>query len=344
MTFPFKNMVFEGGGVKGIAYVGVMKVLEEKNILGQIDRVGGTSAGAINAFLYAAGYNVAETNDVMRELDFNKFKDDSWGVIRDSKRLINEFGLYKGNYFKSWLKKLLERKGLSSNITFKKLHETTGKQLFVYATNLSTNFGEIYSPEHTPRMRIVDAVRRSMSIPLFFKAIRDDRDDVFVDGGVINNYPVKLFDRDKYLSNRSLVRIPTYYEAENQKLRDEGLNISQYMYNKETLGFRLDSGKEIAVFRDGAEPQRNDIENFLDYAWQLIGTVLSVQDSQHLHSDDWHRTVYVDTLGVGTTEFNLSDDKKNALVESGELAARRYFEWWEDEENDLAINHPNSTS
>ena len=336
-------MVFEGGGVKGIAYVGIMQVLEEKGILPQIQRVGGTSAGAINAFLFAINYDVADTQEVMQKLDFNKFKDDSWGVYKDSKRLMNEFGIYKGNYFTSWLKELLERKGFSANITFKSLHEKSGKELFVYATNLSTNFSEVYSPEHTPRMRVVDAIRRSMSIPLFFRAVRDDRDDIFVDGGLINNYPVKLFDREKYLENRGLLRVPAYYEQENQKLINEGVNSTPYMYNKETLGFRLDSKKEIGLFRDGDEPQTNKIENFMDYAWQVIGTILSVQDSQHLHSDDWQRTVYVDTLGVGTTEFDISNDKKSALIESGRLAAERYFEWWEDVETDLAINHPAST-
>jgi len=53
----FRNLVFEGGGVKGIAYVGAMEVLEEKGILGDVRRVGGTSAGAINAVLLAAGYS-----------------------------------------------------------------------------------------------------------------------------------------------------------------------------------------------------------------------------------------------------------------------------------------------
>ena len=129
MSYPFKNMVFEGGGVKGIAYVGIMQVLEEKGILPQIQRVGGTSAGAINAFLFAINYDVADTQEVMQKLDFNKFKDDSWGVYKDSKRLMNEFGIYKGNYFTSWLKELLERKGFSANITFKSLHEKSGKEL-----------------------------------------------------------------------------------------------------------------------------------------------------------------------------------------------------------------------
>lgn len=342
MTYPFKNLVFEGGGVKGIAYVGVMQVLNDKGILDQITRVGGTSAGSINALLFAAGYTISQTQKELNKLDFNDFKDDSWGVIRDTKRVFEEFGLFKGDYFKSWLGNLLKQKNLNQDISFKGLKESTGKDLFVYASNLSTHFGEIYSPEHTPRMRVVDAIRRSMSIPLFFRAIRDDRDDVFVDGGVINNYPVKLFDREKYLSNKTLKRIPEYYKNENDKLAAQSKKVSNYIYNKETLGFRLDASKEIAVFRDAQEPQHHKINNFMDYTWQLISTVLAVQDSQHLHNDDWQRTVYVNTIGVNTTDFDLSDKKKKELIASGKAAAVLYFKWWEDQAKDLAINHPSS--
>lgn len=62
MTYPFKNSVFEGGGVKGIAYVGAMEVLEEKGVLENIQRVGGTSAGAINALLLGLNYSLDETS------------------------------------------------------------------------------------------------------------------------------------------------------------------------------------------------------------------------------------------------------------------------------------------
>lgn len=81
----------------------------------------------------------------------------------------------------------------------------------------------------------------------------------------------------------------------------------------------------------------------LDYTMQLIKTVLAVQDSQHLHEDDWHRTVYIDTLGVGTTDFDLSDSLKKDLVASGKKSAEQYLRWWSDESQDLAINHPSST-
>ena len=344
MTYPFRNLIFEGGGVKGIAYVGAMRTLKKEGILENIVRVGGTSAGSINAVLFAAGFSNTATYNELKKLDFNDFKDDSWGKLRDMNRLREEYGWYKGNFFKEWIGGLLKRKTGSSNITFRALREHSGKELYVYASNISTNFGEVYSPEHTPRMRVVDAVRRSMSIPLFFRAVRDDREDVFVDGGVINNYPVKLFDRDKYLSDPGLTRIPPYYESENKKIAETLPNSSPYIYNKETLGFRLDSEKEIAVFRDGQEPQSNEIENFMDYTMELIKTVLAVQNSQHLHSDDWHRTVYIDSLGVGTTEFDLSDSRKNELVKSGRESAEKYLEWWSDTSKDLAINHPTSTA
>jgi NTE family protein len=92
MAYPFKNLIFEGGGVKGIAYVGAMEVLKAKGILKNIKRVGGTSAGAINALLFGLNFSNSETMQILSSLNFNNFLDDSWGYIRDSKRLINEFG------------------------------------------------------------------------------------------------------------------------------------------------------------------------------------------------------------------------------------------------------------
>ncbi len=81
MSYQFKNLVFEGGGVKGIAYVGAMQVLEEKGILPDIQRVGGTSAGAINATLVALGFTNTEQRSILKKLDFNDFMDGSWGFF-----------------------------------------------------------------------------------------------------------------------------------------------------------------------------------------------------------------------------------------------------------------------
>ncbi|MGA1796145.1 MAG: patatin-like phospholipase family protein [bacterium] len=331
MAYNFKNLVFEGGGVKGIAYVGAMEALLERGILQDIVRVGGTSAGAITAILVGLNYSVEEMRDILWRLDFNNFMDDSWGMVRDSKRLIKEFCWYQGNFFRNWIGRIIEAKTGNSESTFADVYAQKSsngfKDLYFMGTNLSTRFSEIFSYEHTPRICIADAARISMSIPLFFAAKRNFRGDVYVDGGVLVNYPIKLFDREKYINRGG--RRTIYYDAHNQELVASGKRISSYIYNKETLGFRLDSAKEIAVFRDQAEPQRRNVDDFFSYAWALVETILEFQQSIHLHDDDWQRTIYIDTLGVKTTDFDLAEDKKNRLVESGRNGVEKYFEWFD---------------
>lgn len=330
----FRNLVFEGGGVKGIAYVGAMEVLQKKGILENIRRVGGTSAGAINAMLLALGYTNADQLKILSALNFKNFLDDSWGVVRDTNRLIQRFGWYKGDFFHEWAGKLIAKKLGTPHATFWDLHEAGGRDLYVYGTNLSTRFGEVFSIEHTPNARIADAVRISMSIPLFFAAFRNSRGDVYVDGGALNNYPVKLFDRAKYIeeAERPAMACPRpYYEAENRKFLRKYPKSSPYVFNRQTLGFRLDTKQEIAVFRYGREPQREEIDDFFDYVVALTTTVIESQATQHLHSDDWQRTVYIDTLGVKTTDFGISAAKKKTLVESGRQGTQEYFTWFEDQ-------------
>ena len=308
MEYQFRNLVFEGGGVKGIAYVGALEELDKRGITSEIKRVGGASAGAINAVLLSLGYSLDSIRDILWELDFNNFMDDSWGVLKDTKRLIDEFGWYKGDFFRNWMGSLIREKTGSEHSTFNDFSNNGFRDLFLIGTNLSTGFSEVFSIEHTPRMRVVDAVRISMSIPLFFAAVRNVRRDVFVDGGVLDNYPVKLFDREKYIDpadREKHARRTEYYNEENQ-IKPE--SSSPYVYNKETLGFRLDKGREIAMFRDGAEPPHRDIDDFFDYVSALIKTIMGAQNDRHLHSDDWQRTIYIDTIGVDTTDFDISDE------------------------------------
>jgi NTE family protein len=332
MPYHFRNLVFEGGGVKGLAYVGALQVLEAKGILADIRRVGGASAGAINAVLVGLNYSLAEVETILKGLDFKRFMDDSWGVVRDTDRLLHKFGWYKGDFFREWIGKIIGDKTGNPDATFNDLasqKEAKGfLDLYFMGTNLSTRFGEVFSFEHTPRTCVADAVRISMSIPLFFSAKRSTRGDVYVDGGVLDNYPVKLFDRQKYVEIHATT--PPYYQSHNEQLAQKGRAISPYVFNMETLGFRLDTAREIGVFRDQAEPPQHEVDDFFDYAYALVDTVMNAQENQHLHSDDWQRTVYIDTLGVRTTDFDLDDGKKAALVKSGKENTEKYFTWYED--------------
>jgi NTE family protein len=331
--YHFKNLVFEGGGVKGIAYVGAMEELSKRGIWDRIERVGGTSAGAINAVLAGLNYSVGETQDLLWNLNFNNLMDDSWGIVRDTERLIQSYGWYKGDFFRNWIGAAIEKKTGNSESTFADIEAMREmkkfRSVYVIGTNLSTRFSEIFSPEHTPRVCVADAVRISMSVPLFFAAKRSVRGDVYVDGGVLDNYPVKLFDRQKYLSVPESGRTTEYYGRVNAGLSSSDRPVSPYIYNKETLGFRLDTREEISMFRDHSEPIHHNISSFFDYALALVETILEDQQNRHLHSDDWQRTIYLDSLGVKTTQFDLSEDLKKDLLQSGRAGVTSYFDWFD---------------
>lgn len=334
MKAQFRNLVFEGGGVKGIAYIGAMQILEQRGHLAGIKRVGGTSAGAINALLFSLGYSIPEQRDILNSTDFKKFMDNSFGIIRDVNRLIKKFGWNRGDYFLGWIEELIQEKMGEKKATFKDLKDSGRPDLYVTGTNLSTEYAEVFSAERHQNMALADAVRISMSIPLFFAAIRySKRDDVYVDGGVIINYPVKLFDREKYIDMENepeAARRVEYYNRENAAFLLDKPGKSPYVYNRQTLGMRLDTEEEIALFRYGEPVKGAKIDDFFEYAKALISSMMRVQENMHLHSDDWQRTLYINTLDVQTTDFNLSKDKKTALIKEGIKGAERYFAWFEN--------------
>lgn len=341
MSDGFRNLVFEGGGVKGVAYVGALAALEERGVLDGVVRTAGTSAGAITATLVALGYTGEELREVLWSLDFRELADESFGVLRDAQRLLEHFGWHKGDTFHAWISARVADKTGDPRTTFRELRERPGcRDLYVFGANLCTRFAEVFSPDHTPDMSVADAVRISMSIPLFFRAVRDERGSVMVDGGVLRNYPIKIFDRTAYVTEDDRRRFAvdvTYYRELNQALERTPSRWGSYVYNKQTLGFRLDTRSAIAVFRDGTDPPAHAIDNLLDYAWNLVMTMTDMQNALHLHGDDWHRTIYIDTGDVQGTDFRLGREAKAWLVDSGARGVAEYFAWFDAAE---AINHP----
>lgn len=346
--YHFKNLVFEGGGVKGAAYVGSMQVLDEKGILPNITRVGGTSAGAINAVLMGLNYSLSEIDAFLKDPDlFKSFQDSDFGFFRDTWRLLRNFGWNKGDVFYQWMSDRVAQKTGNPQATFADIEAMKDKQGFrsihLIGTNLSTAFFEVFSYETTPNMSIADAARISMSIPLFFKAIRKPRKDnpqennIYVDGGVLNNYPVRLFDRRKFVSKAEDCFIPDYYQSANSLFLKAQPEVSEYVYNKETLGFRLDSTAEIYRFRKYGEISRpippQEIDGFYDYLKMLVNNLLAAQQSSHLNNNDWARTIYIDTGDVGATDFDLSLAKKEELVQAGEVGTRKFFDWYDSSQD-----------
>lgn len=333
---PIRNLVFEGGGVWGIAYEGALLELEERGVLGDVRRVGGASAGAITAALLAVGYTPTELGIVLRETNFKEFKDDDFGFGRDTARLLGEYGWYKGDKFREWIKKFLAAKiaamskqhgvqSPGSAPSFQQLHlwqEALAKKgvrlprPFLIGSNLSKQCREVYSVFESPEVKLHEAVRRSMSIPLFFACARTADKDVIVDGGLTWNYPVNLFDHADYLNDpKNGVRV-VYNPA------------ATFRFNKETLGFRVDTTKELEFnLKDWAnEPLK--IDNIVRYGWALVAFMRAIANKVHLHRNDWARTVFIDVgETIGFTDFELKREQQKFLSDRGREGVRKYFEW-----------------
>lgn len=295
--YPYKNLVFEGGGVKGIAYGGALEILEQSRITPQIGRVAGTSAGAITATMVSLGYTASEFIELMMGLDFSKFEDGS--DIGGPVRLIEHYGWFKGDYFLSLMQSYIKQKAKNENATFGDLRKGGFKELYVFGTDLSKQAVQEFSHRTTPGMAVADAVRISMSIPFFFES-RSYADDVYCDGGVLNNYPISTFDEQ--------------YTAADP---ETGHTMLHRTPNAETLGFHLDNFDQ---------PQSRPIENVVRFAGSVFDAILDIQDILlKTNPGDERRTVFINNLGVKTTDFHLSDLTKHQLIEQGRIATAKFL-------------------
>jgi NTE family protein len=306
-VFP-ENIVFEGAGVRGIAYSGVIRTLEQRNIIQHIKRVGGTSAGAITALMVSLGYNSVEIYKIISDTKFQKFNDGEFFFVGGLSRIKTRYGWYKGNEFTKWLEKIIKDKTGNSEMTFSDLSEKKFKELYVTATCLNKQKLLVFSAETYPKMKIKDAVRISMSIPIYFEAVFIDslgrvhkkqhsgkNLDVVVDGGIIGNFPIFIFDSIR--TNSSLnTRIPNY----------------------KTIGVRIDTDSQIQNDSLSKELVPIDIKNFSDYLTAFYVLTLEKLNRATLVSQDWERTISVSSVGIGPKIKKLSADQKAALIKSGE--------------------------
>src|SRR5918998_4402728 len=173
----YVDLVFEGGGVKGIALVGAFSVLEEQGYEPQ--NMAGASAGAIVATLIAAGYTAAELREIIGKLDYDLFKDEAWEdripLMDKSLSMLKDLGLYEGEAFLDWIDELLKAKGVR---TFGDLVRREDAELrYRYkAQVIASDVTErrlLVLPRDATKLGIADpddlsvalAVRMSMSIP-----------------------------------------------------------------------------------------------------------------------------------------------------------------------------------
>lgn len=322
----YENLVFEGGGIRGIAFGGVLKFFEQHKLMKYVKRIAGSSAGAIVAAGVAIGYTGNEIIDILSKTDFEQFKDDSWGVVFDVYRFFNSYGIYRGDKFLMWFQKLVKDKTQDENTTFKQVYENYGIELVITGTCLNRSITYYFHHSTWPDMPIALAVRISMSVPLIFKAITlhtkehkldsdgnkefdddgnpimIDREDIMVDGGLLNNYPIGVFD--------------------GKTIGDPDID-EKAMENSKTLGFKLMSSyeKQDSVLYHYYEP----INNIVDYMKAFIDSMTIQIERGHIRKGYWSKSVSINTGDIHTLDFNIPQETKDKLVQSAYDATKNHF-------------------
>ncbi len=314
--YPYKNLVFEGAGIRGIAYAGVLEEFEKVQLLEHVKKVGGTSAGAIIALTISLGYSSAEIKEIIYNTDFNKFNDGGFIFFGGIHRMKKHYGWYRGDKFSRWVEAVINTKTKNSEITFAELHHKGYRDLYIMATSLNRQKLLTFSYETYPNMKVKDAIRVSMSIPLYFEAVFIDSSgtvikkpgnrndvDLVIDGGITGNYPIELFD--------SIV-----VDASGKKVRKA---------NPETIGVRIDSDSQIGYDQVTQELAPLKISDFNEYMQAFYIFVLENLNRNKLVREDWERTISVSSVNIGPQVKKLSPGQKESLINSGRKSAVEFI-------------------
>lgn len=363
------DLVFEGGGAKGMVFVGAIQVFEE---LGHTHgRLMGTSAGAISAALLAAGYTTdemlvalaekkgghsifadfmsvppqldkeaihnSETRQLLSQLDLpfipDRFEERleeqllNWLAQQDSLRCVFSFveqgGWYSADNFLSWLKLKLDMGMYNgqprrfSEMTLEQFYAVTGKDISLIAADTTENIMVVLNHRTAPHLPLVWAVRMSMSLPLLWQEVvwqeewglyreRPMTGHSLVDGGMLSNFPIELF-----VSKAAPVTSVM------------GPDPSQHV-----LGLLIDESLPVPGAQTAVQPVKTFNLGELRTVQRLsnlVNTATRARDKSVIEAVE-DLVVHLPAKGYGTTEFDMTDERRELLIGAGRQAMQAYFD------------------
>jgi NTE family protein len=299
------DLVCEGGGVRGIGLVGAVDALDAAGY--RFPRVAGSSAGAVVASMVAAlqvaGEPLTRLVELMRTIDYRKFADSSLigrvPLVGGVLSLLVSDGVYQGGYLERLLTGLLGELGVR---TFGDLR--TDEEPYQYAWSLVVTASDL-SRRRLVRIpwdldtygidpdnfSVARAVRASSAIPFVFEPVRV-RGATWVDGGLLSNFPVELFDRPD-----ATPRWPTF-------------------------GIRLSARPGI--------PPTQPVCGPISLGIAAVETLVSNQDAAYI--DDpctVRRTMFVPAEDVSPIGFDITTEQREALYERGVQAGQQFLKTWD---------------
>ena len=178
------HIVLSGGGLKGLAIIGFIRALKEYHIKPQA--ISGASIGAIIGTMMSIGYTYEELYEFIEYFNYDDVCD------FEISNLIDEGGIETGNKITRLLQAMIKNKLHKYCITFEEHYMHTNVWLVINASCLNTQSCEYFSYKTHPKMYIHDALRMTMSLPLWFKPVHHEG-SLYVDGGLLDNFPMKPF-------------------------------------------------------------------------------------------------------------------------------------------------------
>jgi NTE family protein len=253
-------LVISGGGLKGFSALGTITRLKELEIIDNPDIYCGTSAGACISLLLIIGYASQDIYEILSELDMSKM------VVNNIDNILEDayIGLNLCDPIIYTIGHMMKRKGFSTKITFQTLFEKTGKKLIVTGVCLNDVSLHYFSHENTPNMEVLKAITISISIPIIFKPC-DYNNKLWLDGGVMNNYPIDLF-------NNKLDDVIGIYLDEEYNAYDDFEDTQSYIYQVLRCIFRGMNYNKVEMYKNntihiktknhsfGYEMSKEDIE------------------------------------------------------------------------------------
>ena len=315
------DLVLEGGGVRGIAHVGALSVLLDECHY-HVQRVAGTSAGAVVAVLLAAGYTPTELNEIIRGQRLADFMDEDLldrfpgGHLFS---LIYQLGIYEGDRIQGIIANLLKAKNV---VKFGDLVHPEGKldPLFRYKVQVIaadlTDGSMLVLPRDSQKLgiepddlNVAYAVRMSISVPLFFEPVKhknpkSGEEHIIVDGGLLCNYPVGIFDvKDE-------PRWPTF-----------GLKLVDPVPSSpfEPASPAHEVGFQIPGF----------LQPLTGFGIAIFSTLWESNSRLYIEKSNFARTIPIPVpRDIRATDFDLPQKRLSELYLSGRTSAAEFMKTW----------------
>lgn len=270
------TLIFSGGGVKGIGFIGCLKALCNYNHIFQINKINhyiGTSAGSIIATMLAIGYNINEIEEIIINIDFNQIINiNSDNILQ----IINKYGIVDGDKFEKTIRIIIEKIS-NKDLTFLELYQIYHKKLTINSVSIYDKKNEYFNYINTPHLNISKAIRMSCSVPFLFQPYQYNN-KLYIDGCVMDSICINQINTDRfigfYIEDSHIYNINnifeylqlmtqcTTYQMNNYKIQKYPNKIHSINFNDiQSLNFTLDKNDKMKVINSAYHSTDEFINN-----------------------------------------------------------------------------------